>query len=338
MKLTKILPRLVLTLLVLLGLDSSSFAQKIIATVPVGNSPLGIAVNRFTNRIYVANETSEPPQPPNTVSVIDGKTNQVTGHITTGLDFQIGLGIDEFRQRIYVATLDSGVEVLDGKTNTAVANIAVANEPVEVAVNPFTKRVYVSTQREGVAIIDELHNTILDTIPLVDGSEPEGIAVNPIRNRVYAVGEADHSSPWEIDGDTDTATRISVPQLNMSGSVAVNAVTDRIYLPNCCQLDSVLAIDQQNNQVVATIPLGNLGPGDIAVDELRNLVYTCNGNPSGVSVVDGKLNRLLTTVLFANPNAFCAGIAVNPLTNRIYATNPGTDTVTVISGPARRRD
>jgi DNA-binding beta-propeller fold protein YncE len=107
MKLTKILLRLALTLLVLLGLDSSSFAQKIVAVIPVGRFPQGIVVNPFTNRIYVANGSSLSITTPNSVSVIDGSSNQVIHQIVTGLDFQIGLGIDEFRQRIYVATLES---------------------------------------------------------------------------------------------------------------------------------------------------------------------------------------------------------------------------------------
>ena len=50
----------------------------IVATVPVGNSPWGVAVDPNTNLIYVANYSS------NSVSVIDGASNTVVGTIAVG--------------------------------------------------------------------------------------------------------------------------------------------------------------------------------------------------------------------------------------------------------------
>ena len=52
--------------------------NKVIATVPVGNLPLGIAVTPNGKMIYVANEVS------NTVSVIDAIKNTVTATIAVG--------------------------------------------------------------------------------------------------------------------------------------------------------------------------------------------------------------------------------------------------------------
>src|SRR6516165_6880008 len=167
MKPSKMFSLFVITLLVLLWLDSSIFAQKIVAVIPVGSFPQGVAVNRLTDRIYVANEFGQ--ENPNTVSVIAGASNRVIGEIVTGLNFQIGLGLDEFRKLIYVATLDNGVDVMDGKTNTVVTNIPVGNEPVHPGVNPFTKLVYVSTQRDGVAVIDGDKRNIITTIKLSGG-------------------------------------------------------------------------------------------------------------------------------------------------------------------------
>jgi hypothetical protein len=89
MKPSKMFSLFVITLLVLLWLDSSIFAQKIVAVIPVGSFPEGVAVNRLTNRIYVANEVGQ--ENPNTVSVIDGARNRVIDEIVTGLNFQIGL-------------------------------------------------------------------------------------------------------------------------------------------------------------------------------------------------------------------------------------------------------
>jgi DNA-binding beta-propeller fold protein YncE len=44
----------------------------VVATVPVGNSPIGVAITRDGTRAYVVNDLS------NTASVIDTATNTVT--------------------------------------------------------------------------------------------------------------------------------------------------------------------------------------------------------------------------------------------------------------------
>lgn len=49
-------------------------------TVPVGQTPYGVAVNPETNKIYVANYS------PGTVSVIDGSTNTVVSTLAVGGD------------------------------------------------------------------------------------------------------------------------------------------------------------------------------------------------------------------------------------------------------------
>jgi YVTN family beta-propeller protein len=335
--------------LVLFGLVTSSFAQKIVAIIPVGDFPEGVAVNRLANRIYVANEVGQSSSPvvenPNTISVIDGASNQVIGQIVTGLNFQIGLGLDEFRNLIYVATLDSGVGVLDDKTNTVVANIPVANEPVHPGVNPLTKSVYVSTQRDGVAVIDEDENNIIATIPLSGSGEPEDVAVDLFLNRIYVAGTAPINAVgdvWAIDGNTNTVMA-TIPVSNAAtGGIAVNPFTRRAYVTNACSAtepqqcpNTISVIDETTNQIVDTIPVTSGSPAPIAVDELRDVIYTCIETSSGVgvSIINGKNKHLLATVPFPNPGSICAEIAVNPITNRIYCADFGTDTVVVISGP-----
>src|SRR5262245_26898215 len=51
----------------------------VIATIPVGPSPFGVAVSPDGSKVYVANTSS------NTVSVIDTATNAVSATITVGL-------------------------------------------------------------------------------------------------------------------------------------------------------------------------------------------------------------------------------------------------------------
>jgi YVTN family beta-propeller protein len=79
-------------------IDGASNA--VTATVAVGTSPIGVAVNATTNRIYVANYIS------NTVSVIDGASNAVTATVAVGTS-PVGVAVNATANRIYVANTGS---------------------------------------------------------------------------------------------------------------------------------------------------------------------------------------------------------------------------------------
>jgi YVTN family beta-propeller protein len=53
---------------------------RVIATIPVGTVPMGVATTPRTNTIYVTNSVD------NTVSVISGRTNKVVATIPVGND------------------------------------------------------------------------------------------------------------------------------------------------------------------------------------------------------------------------------------------------------------
>lgn len=55
-----------------------TMAQQVIATITVGNGPIGSAVDSGTNQIYVLNQTDS------TVVDIDGGTNQVIHTVSVG--------------------------------------------------------------------------------------------------------------------------------------------------------------------------------------------------------------------------------------------------------------
>ena len=74
----------------------------------------------------------------------------------------------------------------------------------------------------------------------------------------------------------------------------------------------------------------------MAVDPQTSFIYVANagnsqtGDPGSITVIDGKTNAAtaLTDSKAKNPVA----IAANPVTNKIYAANSGSDNVSVIDG------
>jgi YVTN family beta-propeller protein len=80
--------------------------------IPVGKTPVGIAVDPNTNRIYVSNSNN------NTVSVIDGATNRVIGDPIPVGEGPRGIAVDPNTHLVYVTNPGSNtVSVIDGATN-----------------------------------------------------------------------------------------------------------------------------------------------------------------------------------------------------------------------------
>jgi YVTN family beta-propeller protein len=92
--------------------------------IKVGHSPVAIATNPNTNRVYVANRDS------NTVTVIDGITT-TTRNILVGIN-PSSIAVNPITHLVYVA-------------NT----LAVGNKPTALAINPVTNKVYVANFRDN---------------------------------------------------------------------------------------------------------------------------------------------------------------------------------------------
>jgi YVTN family beta-propeller protein len=95
-------------------LSSELFAVSI-KTIPVGTTPIYLAVNQMTNRVYVSNLLSH------TVSVIDGATNTVAATVPVGTDPSF-IDVDANTNMVYVSNINS-VSVIDGHNNTVVTTI-----------------------------------------------------------------------------------------------------------------------------------------------------------------------------------------------------------------------
>jgi YVTN family beta-propeller protein len=88
--------------------------------------------------------------------------------------------------------------------------------------------------------------------------------------------------------------------------------------------------------VLANVTVG-FQPHGIAVNPVTDLIYVTNTASNSVSVIDGKTNKIIDTIMIGNRNLaddfeFTSHVAVNSKTNRVYVSNIDADTVTVIYG------
>lgn len=279
-----------------------------------------------TNKIFVPNTSS------NTVSVIDGNTNNVISTIPVG-GGPADLGFDTGNNMVYVPNRsDNTVSVINATTNTVVATIPVGVSPVKVAILPDIHKVYVTNGGSGtVSVIDVLPgsptvNTVIHTIPV--GLSPFELESNPTTNRVY-VSNFFSNSVSVINANTDTVVA-TIPVTNLPGKIGVNPVTNKIYVANFFER-IVWVIDgtpssPTENSIISTIIVGN-NPTGVAIDPSANKMYVSNGFPSTVSVIDLSINAKVATI----PVGFDpTGIAINLNTKRVYTSNAISNTISIV--------
>jgi YVTN family beta-propeller protein len=257
----------------------------------VTDGPQSIAVNTYTNRVYVGNGNI-----PTALSVIDGDTYTVIDTFPLELGFLagVGLAVNSETDRVYATSpLDDVVVALDGTTGDILDTIAVGSFPVGVGVDAVTNRVYVTNMGDdSISVIDGATNSVISTIAVNSGLNPSAIAVNPLTNRIYVANLN--------------------PLATGEGSVSViDGASEEVM--------AVLPMDTAQ-------PSGGFVQG-LGLDASANRIYVVDGEPTSgpgvLKVIDGATNSVASTIEL-DPQA--EGVATDPQINRLYVThlsNPG---------------
>jgi len=273
--------------------------QKVIATIPVGQRPRGIAVSRDGGKIFVANSNS------NNLSVIDSRKLKVIDRLPAGNDPE-GMTIDR-RGLIYVVNeSDSALTIIDPAARKILKRLEVGTEPETAVLSPdgrwvavsnetsneiyfidtgkaaiagkaavpanprgmrFTadsRRLYVASEKaNSVSIVDVAQRKVIQSAPS-GGERPVDILFCPEQARIYV----SHGGSGEV--------RILDKNLQPIGAVSVGprawwmAMTpdQRFLYVAVGRANEVVALDTQTNQVSARISAGTL-PWGIAALEIK---------------------------------------------------------------------
>jgi DNA-binding beta-propeller fold protein YncE len=292
-----------------------------VTAVTAGTDPIGVAVERSTNTIYVVNAFG-------TLAIVNGrrcmagnssgcKVKPVT--VAVGIRPQF-LAVDERTHTIYVANVGSNsISVIDGRRCNATTtrgcrrpgvDIPVGPGPFTLALNGATRSLYVTVLgAPTVSILDlrdcnahELRGCLRPPVEFDAGDMPGGIAINRKTDTIYVTGQTSNDVSV-IDGTTCNATMARgckhKPVRFAAGpgarGIAVNELTNTVYVANTAA-NTVSVIDGAtcNGRVhsgcgrkTALAPVG-ISPRRIAVDELTNTVYVTNAGSNTVTMLNGR--------------------------------------------------
>lgn len=166
-----------------------------------------------------------------------------------------------------------------------------------------------------------------------------GIAVNPVTDKVYACDDL-KGFVYVLDGHTNK-TLSMIPMHGLPQDVAVNSVTNKIYVVNRNSDNAVSVIDGVTDTVIKNINIVDIGkkppemifnafkggktykiePVQVAVNPQTNRIYVSDWNygDGGVTVIDGRTDQVVDTIIGLGGGSY--GIDVNPNTDRIYVDN-----------------
>ena len=290
-------------------------ATSIIATVNIGPSITGVAVDPAAQRAFVVTYAS-----PGELVAIDTLSHSVVGSAApTG--GALNLDVNPSTGRVYVAT-STQVLVYDGASLGVVGAIPYAG-PAGVAVNRLRNIVYIAGSDGSIAMFDGTTHTVIQSTSI--GGCADGVAVNAVTDRVYV--------PSYCAG---VVTVLDGSNLTVVGTVltptpyrlAVNETTDRVYVSNI-EASTVTVIDGATNTSMAVIGVG-FRPVGVAVDAVSDRIWVANyGSSDGVtvSIIDGASSSVSETVIVGGAPY---GVAVDATTLRAWVTSYATGTVSVL--------
>jgi YVTN family beta-propeller protein len=291
------------------------------AIVGVGVGPDGIAVDRATDTVYVANGGA------GTVSVINGATcnaRRRTGCTRPAATIGVGAGpagiaVDEATGTVYVAnTGGKTVSVINAATCNARRHsgcgqrppkVTVGKNPIGVAIDRATDTIYVTNYGNFTGNTVSVINgaTCNGTRHTGCGRKPATVTVGPV--------------PWGIT--INQAANIIYVADNNGGdgpaslSVINGADCDATSHSGC-------------GQIPPALPGVGRAPNGIALDPSTGTVYTANAQDATVSVIN-----VARRVPERNPPRVAVGsipraIAIDPANRTIYITSAFGGTISIL--------
>jgi YVTN family beta-propeller protein len=256
--------------------------DRVVATIAVDRSPMGIVASPDGDKLYVANSGSK------NISIIDTGLNRVINKIANFGYSPAELALSEDGLTLYVTNPNSdNISVIDTLSNIVTGWIYVGNNPADIVVDQDRRKVYVANKASNsVSIVNVNTSAVEDTVTV--GFNPTGVAIH--QDKLYVTNTGSNSiSVIDIPSYSVTKT-ISLSQKPMW---LLSGLSSRIYVSGAD--NEVSFIYPSMDMTTRNISVGDL-PSQMAVDSLRRKLYVVNTMSEDISVIDLATKRLKTVI------------------------------------------
>ena len=285
------------------GLDNtvsviSTTSDTVVQTIPVANSPFGVAITPNGKFAYVSSQSG-------VLTVIDTATNSVARTFPIG-GAPFGLAFSPDGTKLYVTNPGyAQVTVVDPNTGNVVGMTDLSSYPyypLGISISPDGSRAYVTTFNCGgvcsgsLLVLDTTSNQLANVVPV--GNAIFGVATTGDGKHVYIADEV--GSSWDMDTSTYSVT--PVPSAFGSQVPAITPDNSKVYITGADGL--VSAINTSNDALISTFPVGSgqTQPYFVAFTPDGKKAYITDSAAGAVAVVDTGTNGLLSRITVgANP-------------------------------------
>jgi YVTN family beta-propeller protein len=291
----------------------------VVATIPVGRQPGGVAVSPDSRTVYVANQDS------GTLSMIDAATRKVRTSVQFAYKPRFA-AVSPDGARVYVSMYaddlsGSAVAAIDAVTGRQLGVVATGPRPFALATgrdNRIWVPIHDGTQ---VEIIDGLRIAAVGAVSVPQN--PHAVALSADGSRAFT---PDHAS--NMVSIIDTRKRIVIANIPVGRSphslaIAPDGRTVVVALYDAAAVD---LIDVPTRHVSGPFPVGEY-PQSVAFASDGAHAYVINEGGDSLSTLTVPAGRVTSTLpLGQSPRM----IAVAPDGRFAYVTNGAANTVTVI--------
>jgi len=207
------------------------------------------------------------------------------------------------------------------------------SQPWAVGIDPRTNLAYVANRGSAnVAVVDVIGNRVVAFQDV--RSTPERVTVDSRNARVYVTNMGDGTISV-LDGANNGALLTNITIGPSPGFVAVDTSNNLAFTPAACAdpptcsrggayLHKVDGVgDTVFTQDTVLLPANGTG---VAFDEVNRRVYVAMINDT-VAVVDPTTNQVVGLI---GVGTAPRGMAINPVTHKLYVTNSGSSSISVI--------
>ena len=260
----------------------------VVATVPVGAGPFGVAVTPDGRFVYVTNNGGT------TVSVIDTSSNRVAATVPVGMS-PAGIAVTPDGRFAYALSLSDGLAYAIATATNTVAGTAVIGlaAPIAIAFGADGRAAYVANAAANtVSVLDVTANSVTALLPV--GEFPYDVAVTPDGRFAYVVNMFSTTESLSVVDAVLNTVIAGVALEEGSQGVAIQPDGRFAYVTHG-PTNTVSVIDIASNARVATVQVGP-NPVKVAVTPDGRFAYVTNQDSASVSVVDTASRSVVATV------------------------------------------
>jgi YVTN family beta-propeller protein len=303
-------------------------SEKVLASIPVGHVPRGIAISQDGKRLYVTSAWSD------TVSVIDTASRQVIETLPTGFE-PSGVVVDHAGTTLYVANRLSGdVSVIDLATGQEIKRLLAGRGASYLTLSPDGKRIYCTHIYPNPGAF---RTKPVSEITVIDTENQRVVERKPLHNvaGVFHVATS-------IDGKLSVAAQLRPKNLIPLAHVEHGWVFG----------DSLTLFGDDVGDRPVQVPIDELDryyalPWGVAITPDKSKIFLTTAGSQSVTVIDvarvlkavNSRGKVLANDLSASAEYVVAripvghnprGVTLSPDGKRLFVANRLDDTISVI--------